>query len=386
MRRAIGNVRAGQRLAGRVGITLLVVALAGCAMFDSKVDYKSVKRDKPLEVPPELTVPQTGDRFAIPGAAASTTYSDYERSRAGSRAAPSAGIVLQPESSPTVRIERAGTQRWLVVQAPPEQVWAQLKEFWQSQQIPLELELPAVGVMETKWVEERAKFSAGAIRDMLSRVMDVFYSNPERNKFRTRIEKGIEPGTTEVYISHRQMFEMFVDEGQSSTRWQPQPAQPGIEAEMLRRFVVFTGVGEKAARELIVAQSAPTPDRSRLVEREGRAALEMDERFDRAWRRTGLSLDRIGFTVEDRNRAEGVFFVRYLDSDAAALRESKKGFFSWLAFWQDDEEEKIQTEFRVVVMGENDRSYVTVRPRKDGDPEDLPTGRKILTLLNEQLR
>ena len=385
MSRLIGSARAGQRLAGRFALAVLATALAGCAMFDSKVDYKTVKRDKPLEVPPELTVPQTGDRFAIPGSPASTTFSDYERSRAGSRAVPSAGEVLQPDN-PQIRLERAGTQRWLVVQAAPEQVWTQLKAFWEAQQIPLALELPAVGVMETDWVEERAKFSAGALRDMLAAVMNVFYSNPERNKFRTRIEKGAAPGTTEVYISHRQMFEVYTAEGQSDTRWQPQPAQPGVEAEMLRRFVVYTGVGDKMAREMIAAQSAPTPDRSRLVERDGRAALEMDERFDRAWRRVGLSLDRIGFTVEDRNRAEGVFFVRYLDSDAAALRESKKGFFSWLAFWRDDEEEKIQTEFRVVVKGEAERSYVTVRPRKDGDPDDLPTGRKILTLLNEQLR
>jgi outer membrane protein assembly factor BamC len=355
--------------------------LAGCSLFDSKVDYKSIKREKPLEVPPELTTPQAGDRFAIPG---STTYSDYERSRTGSKAEVTSGAVLQPEN-PKVRIERAGAQRWLVVPGKPEQVWTQLKAFWESQQIPLAIELPAVGVMETDWVEERARFSAGLIRDLLSRALDVFYSNPERNKFRTRLEKGSQPNTTEVYISHRQMFEMFVQEGQSETRWQPQPAQPGIEAEMLRRFAIFTGVDEKSAREMIAAQPS-APDRSRLLEQAGLPVLEMDERFDRAWRRVGLSLDRIGFTVEDRNRAEGLFFVRYVDSDAAALRESNRSFFSWLAFWRDDEEETIQTEFRIVVRGDGERSYVSVRPRKDGDPDDLPTGRKILTLLNDQLR
>lgn len=370
--------RAGSRFAVVVAACVL---LAGCSIFDSKVDYKSIKREKPLEVPPELTVPQGGDRFAIPG---STTYSAYERSRTGSKAIEASGAVLQPEN-PKVRLERAGTQRWLVVPGNPEQVWGQLKAFWESQQIPLALELPAVGVMETDWVEERARFSAGLIRDMLSKMLDVFYSNPERNKFRTRLEKGAKPGTTEVYISHRQMFEMFVQEGQSETRWQPQPAQPGIEAEMLRRFAIFTGVDEQSAREMITAQPA-TPDRSRLIEKDGRPTLEMDERFDRAWRRVGLSLDRIGFTVEDRNRAEGVFFVRYMDSDAAALRESKRSFFSWLAFWSDDEEEKVQTEFRVIVRGDGERSYVSVQPRKDGDPDDLPTGRKILTLLNDQLR
>lgn len=373
------------RFMGRFALLSAVVLVAGCAMFDSKSDYKAVKREKPLEVPPELSAPESSDRYTLPGAPGSTTYSDYERNRASGKAADIGSGVLKPDT-PKARIERAGTERWLVVQGSPEAVWNQLKAFWESMKIPLAIEQPAVGVMETDWVEERARFSTGLIRDFLSRALDVFYSNPERNKFRTRIEPGAVAGTTEVFISHRQMFEMFVAEGQSDTRWQPQPADPDTEAEMLRRFAVFVGADEKASRDLITAPAMQASERSRLVENEGRTTLEVDERFDRAWRRVGLALDRIGFTVEDRNRADGVFFVRYVDSDAAALRESKESFWSKLAFWRDDEKPVIQTEFRILVRGETVHSYVTVKPKKDGDPEDLPTAKKILTLLNEQLR
>ena len=46
---------------------------------------------------------------------------------------------------------------------------------------------------------------------------------------------------------------------------------------------------------------------------EGNGVLTLDEPFDRAWRRVGLALDRVGFTVEDRDRAKGLYYVRYVD-------------------------------------------------------------------------
>jgi outer membrane protein assembly factor BamC len=363
-------------------IALAVIA-GGCSLFDSKIDYKSVKRTKPLEVPPELTQPAADDRFAVPGGG--TTFTEYERSRTGAQRQQAAGAVLQPDT-PKSRIERAGTQRWLVVQATPEQAWQQLLGFWQSLGVPLEKELPALGIMETEWVEERARFSAGFMRDLLSRALDIFYASPERNKFRVRVEQGADAGTTEIYFSHRQMHEVYITEGRTETRWHPQPANPDVEAEMLRRFALFTGIEDSVAREMIVAPRPPSAERSRLVERQDRVVLELDERFDRAWRRVGLALDRTGFTVEDRDRAAGVFFVRYVDSDAAALRDSEENFFSKLAFWRKRSEAVVQTEFSVVVKGEGERSYVRVGPRQPEGPEDLPTARKILGLLNEQLR
>lgn len=384
MRRHCGALPAGA--ARGVAAIAALAMLSGCAMFDSNVDFKSARRAKPLEVPPELTAPAADDRFAVPGPAASTTYSEYERSRsAGGRPASAEQPVLPAVSSPA-RLERAGSQRWLVVKGTPEQVWKQLKDFWASLAIPLEVEQPAIGVMETAWVEERARFSVGTIRDALARALGTLYSTPERHKYRTRLEAGAAPGTVEVYVSHRRMFEVYVNAERTETRWHPQPADPGQEAEMLRRFVVFSGVDDKAARDMLAAQPAASEQRSRLVERDGNVELAIGERFDRAWRRVGLALDRIGFTVEDRNRAEGVYFVRYVDSDAAALRESEESFFSKLAFWRKKRDAQMQTRFRIVVSGKAEQSRITVMPREPGDREDRQTARKILTLLDEQLK
>ena len=83
------------------------------------------------------------------------------------------------------------------------------------------------GVMETDWAENRAKIPQGVIRNMLGKVLDQAYSAPERDKFHTRIERGQKPGTTEVYISHRGMYEMYVNDANlrqtGRTVWQPRP-------------------------------------------------------------------------------------------------------------------------------------------------------------------
>ena len=62
-----------------------------------------------------------------------------------------------------------------------------------------------------------------------------------------------------------------------------------------------------------MAASAPPDPRVRLVREDGgtQAALALDVGFSQAWRRTGLAIDRAGFTVEDRDRSRGLFFVRY---------------------------------------------------------------------------
>ena len=52
--------------------------------------------------------------------------------------------------------------------------------------------------------------------------------------------------------------------------------------------------------------------------------VQLAENFDRAWRRGALALDRTGFTVEDRNRNDGLYFVRYVAPDAD---KKEPGFF-----------------------------------------------------------
>lgn len=372
----------------------LVSALTGCSMFDKvmdsgKVDYKAqAKRTPRLDLPPDLTLPQQTDRFAVPdsGGKGTATMSAYNADRTNT------GGVVQPQSLgvlPQVdkmRIERAGSQRWLVVNASPDDLWPQVKEFWQETGFLIDIEQPEAGVMETDWNENRAKLPNDIIRNTIGRLIDQLYSTPERDKFRTRLEPGAEPGTTEIYVSHRGVVEVYTNERSDNTVWQPRPADPELEAEMLRRLMVRLGADNERAKVLLAAQ--PVAERAQLVSADKGSTLQVYEGFDRAWRRVGLALDRVGFTVEDRDRSQGVYFVRYVDPEVDATGKKDGGILSKLLFFMPDDKpdpKAGQSQYRILVKGEGKQSSVQVLTR-EGGLDDTRTAKRILSLLHEQLK
>ena len=380
-------------------ILAVSLALAGCSGFGNKSDeYKGAiaRASQPLEVPPELTAPTMDDRYAIPDPRAQTTYSAYsQRNAAGSPAAAGSGPAPVLPKIEGVRIERGGDQRWLVVKGEPERVWPVVREFWVDAGFPLVREDPAVGIMETEWYEDRAKVSDDIVRRTLGRVLPGLWSTPRRDKYRTRLEKGAEPGTTEVFVSNRAMEEVYTNSTQDRTIWQPLPADRELEAEMLSRMMVKMGadatkVASAARTATPGARAAPasTPAleaRNAVLENSGAGPLVVNDSFDRAWRRVGLALDRVGFTVEDRDRSKGLFFVRYIDPEADLQTTQKQGFLDKLAFWKSAPK-SAQPQFRIHVADAGaSMSQVQVQDAK-GSPEATTTGKRILGLLYEQLK
>ncbi|MFO7543119.1 MAG: outer membrane protein assembly factor BamC [Thiobacillus sp.] len=359
----------------------LMVALAasGCGIIESKkIDYKSAGKLPTLEVPPDLVAPSADNRYAIPDTQGSgtATLSTYSQER---KTAPSASTALLPTQD-TVRIQRAGTQRWLVVQATPQQVWPVIKDFWQETGFILNMESPETGVIETDWAENRANIPQDVIRRTLGKVLDGLYSTAERDKFRTRIEAG--KGGTEIYISHRGMMEVYATEGKDKTVWQPRPADPELEAEMLRRLMLRFGVEQGRAETLLAKQQ--TPEQARVIKADGASILEMDEGFDRAWRRVGLALDRVGFAVEDRDRSKGVYFVRYIDPDVDNNSKRDDGVFAKFAFWRS-KTEQTSPQLRILVNDAGDKSRVSVTGT-DGKSADASTQTRIINLLHKELK
>jgi outer membrane protein assembly factor BamC len=369
-------------------LTLLAL-LGGCGSMSvlegKKIDYKSAGKVPPLEVPPDLTAPAGDSKYVVPDVSpqGSATFSAYSSERGSQPQAGSSDLL--PEQA-KVKVERSGNQRWLVVNATPEQVWPVVKDFWQELGFIIKEEKPESGVMETDWAEDRAKIPQDAIRSVLGKVVDGLYSTAERDKFRTRLERGAAASTTEIYVSHRGMYEVIQGgDGGNSTIWQPRPANPELEAEMLRRLMVRFGVEESRAKTQM-ANAAVVEERAKI----GRSAdgiqlLTVLDPFDRAWRRVGLALDRVGFTVVDRDRSKGVYFVRYVDPDLDG-KKTDKGWLSKLAFWSSDESKKMrQEQYRVVVKENGDSCQVQVQD-KDGQGAPAETADKILKLLHEQLK
>ncbi len=358
-----------------ITVAIAALALGGCEMLESKkIDYKSAGKAPSLEVPPDLTAPTSDNRYSVPdaGGSGAATLSAYTKER---KEKPAGDATLLPDQE-KARIERSGSQRWLVVSATPEQVWPVIKDFWQELGFLINLESKETGVLETDWAENRANIPQDFIRRSIGRVVEGVYSTPERDKFRTRIEKS--GSGTEIYISHRGMYEVYATEGKDKTVWQPRPADPELEAEMLRRLMVRFGVEERRAETLLAKQQAP--EMARIVGTD----LEMDEAFDRAWRRVGLALDRVGFAVEDRDRSRGIYFVRYIDPQIDNETKRDEGLFAKLAFWRG-KTEKDSPQLQIRVTGQGDKTRVVVAG-SDGKAVDPNTQKRIINLLHKELK
>ena len=333
-------------------LTLLVSACDSIPFIDNTSDYKGAGRSKPLEVPPDLTSVRSSDAYSVPGG--TTTYNTYNQAQDGVEA----GVEKVLPNSDGVRMEKAGAQRWLVVNAPAEKVWPVVREFWIDQGFAVRVENADTGVMETEWIEADAiKAAEGKknIGEKFDKWLDKLSGFADRRKFRTRLERGEKEGSTEIYMTHRTVTSA-PDDGKNKVRTNYGEVETGyrldgtksdktveenaaeLDAELLRRLMVKLGVTEKRAQE--IAANPVGEKRAEVVkEADSSVTLNLNDPFDRGWRRVGLALDRVGFVTEDKDRSKGLFFVRYADVDIDSGPAKKKGLLDTLAFWKDDEPE-----------------------------------------------
>jgi outer membrane protein assembly factor BamC len=360
----------------RMTLLGLSMALAACSMLETdKVDYKSATKAPSLAVPPDLSQLSRENRYAIPGGA--VTASSFQLGQT-TQALP---VALNALSD--VRIERSGTQRWLVVKRPADQLWDPVRDFWQENGFLLALDQSNLGIMETDWAENRAKIPQDIIRNSLGRIFDSLYSTSERDKFRTRLERT-PSGETEIYISHRGMIEVYpsgnptMGNRDSATVWQPRAIDPELEAEFLRRLMVRLGVTQEQSKAVLAAGNTRSTSRASNVN--GQPVVLIDEDFDRAWRRVGLTLDRTGFTVEDRDRAQGTYFVRYVEPN---MDKTEPGFLSRI--FGSSARTSTPLKYRVLVRSQNASTVVSVL-NASGAPESSANAQRIVNVIADDLK
>jgi outer membrane protein assembly factor BamC len=287
---------------------------------------------------------------------------------------------------PGMRIARDGEKRWLVVERPAPELYLLIKDFWQENGFLLVVDSPSTGIMETDWAENRSKIPQDFIRKTLGKVFDSLYDTGERDKYKTRLEVP-RPGETEVYITQRGALEMCVRSGSTdcvSTVWTPRPNDPELEAVFLARLMERLGVSQESARAQVAASAvapAKNPKAKFVQEANNTGRIDMSSSFDRAWRDVGLALDRSNFTVEDRDRSKGIYFVRYVNPKEVG---ESKGFFSKLFSSSDDSSLKAKR-YRVVLKSNGDNLTQVYVQDDAGNPENTPAGYRLLTLLDEQL-
>ena len=357
----------------KVALLAMSLALGACSSLESqKVDYRSASTAKPpsLDVPPDLTQLSKDTRYVVVDGAISA--SGLQKT-----ATPTAGSPVAALAVGDVRIERAGNQRWLVVSRPAEKIWEPVKRFWLDNGFVLQKEQSDLGIMETDWAENRSKIPMDLIRRTIGRLVDGLYSTSERDKFRTRLERNAN-GETEIFISHRGLIENYTTPEKDLTAWQPRPTDPELEAEFLRRLMVALGVPKEQSAAQVETRTNKAI--ARVEADGGQPVVRIEEGFDRAWRRIGLALDRTGFTGEDRDRKQGLYFVRYV---APPTDAKDAGFFGKIF----GSSEKISTtlKYRILVRSQGESSTVSVQNEK-GEPEASATAQRIVKLIADDIK
>lgn len=354
----------------RLSLLSLSLALAACTVLDGdKINYKSASKGTSLEVPPDLTQLSRETRYAVPGGAVSA--SSFQLGQV-TQTVPTATTSLGD-----VHIERAGNQRWLVINRPADKLWEPVRDFWQENGFLLAIDQANLGIMETDWAENRAKIPQDFIRNTLGKVIDSLYSTGERDKFRTRLERNASGGT-DVFISHRGMIEVYNSSAKDTTVWQPRAADPELEAEFLRRLMVKLGVSQEQSKALLAAGASPSSSRATAIN--GQPVVQIDDGFDRAWRRVGLSLDRTGFTVEDRDRAQGVYFVRYV---APTADKAEPGFLGKL--FGASKADAAPLKYRIAVVSQGASTTVSVLDA-GGKPDTSANAQRIVNVIADDLK
>ena len=355
-----------------------MLAAGGCSVLEpDRIDYKSAGRGVALEVPPDLSQLPGQSRYVVTGG--SVSASAYQ---AGQAATVAAGTPTASNTIADVQYMRQDGERWLRVARPADKLWGEVRDFWLESGFLLAVDQASMGLMETDWAENRAKIPQDIIRQTIGKVFDSLYSTGERDKFRIRLERN-PSGGTDIFVTHRGMEEVYSSARKDSTIWQPRARDPELEAEFLRRLMVRLGVSQEQSKAaLAAAASAPaTAPQARVVAAaNGAPQVQLTEDFDRAWRRVGLALDRAGFTVEDRDRSKGIYFVRYVDP---SVEKQEPGFFGKL-FGRGSAQLPTQ-QYQVVVRTEGQSSQVSVLDRA-GAAAPAADAQRIVKVLADELK
>ena len=295
-------------------------------------------------------------------------------------------VAVAPQALGAFRIERLGNERWLSTTLPPEQSVPAGARLLEGQRLHLVQDRADAGVLETDWAENRAKLPQDIIRSTIGKVFDWRFSTGELDKFRTRVERTAD--------RQRHLHQPPRHGRGLHRRAQGQhrlAAAPGRPAARSRVPVAPDGQARRqgragrARRSPRRAPAPAAPARARIVEGQPTPTLQVDDGFDRAWRRVGLALDRSGFTVEDRDRAPGPVLRALRRSE---VRRHARSPASSRACSASARRPTTLGAGALPRLGQGRRQRRAPSPVLDrkGEPETGDAGKRIVSLLLDDLK
>ncbi len=387
------------------GLVMTLVSVSGCSSLSKtfsglfgwvhdETSAKDAKRLEKLEVPPELSRVEVTDSMALPGGLqGKASYSEYANKAQQNDLvkAKGSGFTL-PEG---IKIKRAGDIRWLEVTANANALYEKVKKFLENQELEIDKEEKKLMFVDTAWAPEKTAVPKGFFTNMSE---DIFGS-PVLEKFRFRVEPGLENGVAELYISHYGVEKVLIDDVESgnvlfekqvgivdsvkTSSWRPRPNDKALEAEMLRRFIIYIGVGKDVADKM-TATPVEQQQLANIVKDENGYAISLtiDERFFNSWRIVGKAIDHASFTLVDRDRSEGEFFVQY--DPSADAKANEKGFWESIAFWKGGANKVQSQKFFLRLVDEGGKCRLVVLDESKS-VVDVKIAAAMLNLLSEHI-
>jgi len=319
-----------------VSVPTLLLVLPGCSwlgltgedgMFrDRQGEYLQAEITEPMNIPPELDSFTIDDLYYIPPEAPGERQL-YET--------PPPPKPIDTRVRTEVVIQRFGDRAWIVLGATPGQVWPRLRDFFVAEGIPLAIDNPESGIMETTWVPEE--------------------NTDRRNRYRVWVEPGLHAGNSEVYVLQTS------DDGSSiegmPVNW------PEDSTNIEREATFLVSVSQYLADRTDIYRGSSVSMLAGSIEVQGKASIDatrsgdtrLDIRIDadRAWSQITQSLNNAGIDVIESDRDAATMQVVFTGTE-----EDEPGFFSRL-FGGDDEIEPRTFEIDLVETS----TGVTVRAR-----------------------
>jgi len=336
--------------------------------FDRNERYLDAEIQAPVEIPEGLDVPPFVDALQIPDI-------DDIHDLSGEKL-----VVGLPEAINTVDVEqivikKLGESRWIFLDEPPATVWPKLQRFFVINNLEVQRSNPRSGVIESGWLISREGEAAQVYESLISGTAWSDSGATVQNKLKLTIEPGIRSGSSEVYLTHKQLA-LNSPEAVSNPNWDGGSDDLELETEILTRLAYYLG---ENINEMVISVGATAlrQQKAELFSDSVKPILRYRLEFNRAWATVGDALQNARIEVDDRDRSSAVYYV-YFDEEI----DREPGFLSRLFSRESEAEQSDQNRFLVRLDSQDGEVWVTVL-KDEQTPADSLVAEHLLKIIKE---
>ena len=297
---------------------------------ETKYDFLEEEVSPSLRIPEELDKIDKENHYPIAYIVNNNIAKDVPKPRQ----------VFSSGGASEVQLRRLGELMWIYVETLPSTAWPISKNYWETSSYQIISTDAETGVIKV------------AIDD--------------NSSYEMIIEHGIKEASTEIFLKQINNNNEDITDIES------------IKPEFQKVVDYLAASVENFSGTSLAAQSLNEKKKARIFTQNDQTVIELDLTYPRAWSAVSRALTAGNIVTNDRNRDKGIFYVSYAS-------EVEAGFFSFLSFGQDENEEGLvlgdEAEFEIKVKSLGSRTIITAEAT-NGSIEDAET---LLSKINESL-